>query len=44
MRQVLGTAGPTQVKDARVGLASGFGMINYARGLSSGAVILTGDR
>lgn len=44
VRQVLGTAGPTQVKDARVGLASGFGMINYTRGLSSGAVILAGDR
>lgn len=44
VRQVLGTAGPTQVKGAKVGLASGFGMINYARGLSSGAVILTGDR
>ncbi|MGV6876143.1 thiolase family protein [Pseudochelatococcus sp. B33] len=43
MRQVLGTAGPTQVADARVGLASGFGMINYDRGLSSGAVILTGE-
>jgi acetyl-CoA acetyltransferase len=43
VRQVLGTAGPTQVKNAKVGLASGFGMINYARGLSSGAVVLAGD-
>lgn len=43
VRQVLGTAGPTQVKGARVGLASGFGMINYDRGLSSGAVIVSGD-
>lgn len=42
LRQVLGTAGPTQVRDARVGLASGFGMINYERGLSSGAVIFSG--
>lgn len=42
MRQVMGTAGPMQVKDARVGLASGFGMINYDRGLSSGAVIFAG--
>jgi acetyl-CoA acetyltransferase len=42
LRQVLGIAGPTQVKDARVGLASGFGMINYDRGLASGAAILAG--
>ena len=43
MRQVTGTAGPTQVTGARMALASGFGMINYDRGLSSGAVILAGD-
>lgn len=43
MRQVTGTAGPTQVTGARIALASGFGMINYDRGLSSGAVILAGD-
>jgi len=43
MRQVMGTAGPTQVRDAKVALASGFGMIAYDRGLSSGAVILAGD-
>ena len=42
MRQVLGQAGPTQVGDARIGLASGFGMINYDRGLASGAAILAG--
>jgi acetyl-CoA acetyltransferase len=42
LRQVLGTAGPTQVEGARTALASGFGMINYDRGLSSGAAILTG--
>jgi len=42
LRQVLGLAGPTQVKNARVGLASGFGMINYDRGLSSAAAILAG--
>jgi acetyl-CoA acetyltransferase len=35
-RQTIG--GP--VKDAMLGLVSGFGMINYDRGLSSGAVIL----
>ena len=40
LRQVLGTAGPTQVAGARTALASGFGMINYDRGLSSGAAIL----
>jgi acetyl-CoA acetyltransferase len=43
MRQVTGAAGPTQVKDARHALASGFGMINFDRGLCSGAVILSGD-
>ena len=43
MRQVMGAAGPTQVKEARIALASGFGMINYDRGLSSGAVIFAGD-
>ncbi|MGV8937744.1 MAG: thiolase family protein [Allorhizobium sp.] len=43
MRQVMGAAGPTQVKDARLALASGFGMINYDRGLASGAIILGGD-
>lgn len=42
LRQVLGTAGPTQVEGARTALASGFGMINYERGLSSGAAILQG--
>ena len=42
MRQVLGTAGPTQVKDAKLALASGFGMINYDRGLASGAAIFAG--
>ncbi len=39
LRQVLGSAGPTQVSGARTALASGFGMINYDRGLSSGAAI-----
>lgn len=43
MRQVMGAAGPTQVAGARLGLASGFGMINYDRGLASGAAILGGD-
>lgn len=43
MRQVMGMAGSTQVKHARLGLASGFGMITYDRGLSSGAVIFGGQ-
>jgi acetyl-CoA acetyltransferase len=43
MRQVMGIAGPTQVNGATIGLASGFGMIAYDRGLSSGAVILAGS-
>lgn len=43
MRQLLGTAGGTQVKGAKIGLVSGFGMINYDRGLASGAVILAGE-
>jgi len=38
-RQALGAAVP----DARIGLASGFGMINYDRGLCSGAAILAAD-
>jgi acetyl-CoA acetyltransferase len=42
LRQVLGTAGPTQVSNASLALASGFGMINYDRGLASGAAILAG--
>ncbi|MBN9023585.1 MAG: thiolase family protein, partial [Rhizobiales bacterium] len=40
VRQLLGTAGPTQVEGARLGLVSGFGMINYARGIATGAAIL----
>ena len=44
IRQVTGAAGPTQVANAKLGMASGFGMINYDRGLASGAVIFAGDR
>jgi acetyl-CoA acetyltransferase len=40
MRQLLGSAGGTQVAGAKVGLVSGFGMINYDRGLASAAAIL----
>jgi acetyl-CoA acetyltransferase len=40
LRQLTGTAGGTAVADAKIGLVSGFGMINYDRGLASCAVIL----
>jgi acetyl-CoA acetyltransferase len=40
IRQLTGAAGDRSVQDARVGLVSGFGMINYDRGLCSGAVLL----
>jgi acetyl-CoA acetyltransferase len=40
MRQVTGTALGAQVAGARTALVSGFGMINYDRGLCSGAAIL----
>jgi hypothetical protein len=40
IRQLTRQAVGGQVKDAKLGLVSGFGMINYDRGLSSGAAIL----
>ena len=43
LRQVTGQPLGTQVPDAKIALASGFGMINYDRGLCSGAVILAGE-
>ena len=42
IRQVTGTAGGTQVAGARRAMVSGFGMINYDRGLCTGAAILAG--
>ncbi len=42
IRQMTGQAGPTQVIDAKRAMVSGFGMINYDRGICSGATILTG--
>ena len=41
MRQLTGSALGSQVRDAEIGLVSGFGMINYDRGLASGAAVLT---
>jgi acetyl-CoA acetyltransferase len=43
IRQLTGTALGAQVKDAKIGLVSGFGMINYDRGLASGAAIFAGS-
>ena len=42
IRQVTGRAGPTQVAGARRALVSGFGMINYDRGVCSAAAVLEG--
>jgi len=43
IRQLTGAAGERQVRDAAAGLVSGFGMINFDRGLGSGAVVLSRD-
>jgi len=43
IRQLTGTALGAAVTNARIGLVSGFGMINYDRGLSCGAAILSGE-
>lgn len=41
IRQVTGTAGATQVKEAKRALVSGFGMVNYDRGVCSSATIIS---
>lgn len=43
IRQVTGQAGPTQVSGAKTAMVSGFGMINYDRGVCSSAAILKGS-
>jgi acetyl-CoA acetyltransferase len=40
VRQLTGETLGSKVEDARLGLVSGFGMINYDRGLCSGAAVL----
>lgn len=40
VRQLLGRAGARQVKNARIGLANGFGMTAYGKGLSASTIIL----
>jgi len=42
VRQLTGRVLGAAVPDARIGLVSGFGMINYDRGLCSGAAVLAG--
>jgi len=41
IRQLTGQAEGRQVRDAKLALVSGFGMINFDRGLGSGAAILS---
>lgn len=43
IRQLTATPTGAAVADARAGLVSGFGMINYDRGLCCGAAILAGE-
>ena len=40
LRQLTGEAEGRQVREAKIGLVSGFGMINFDRGLGSGAAVL----
>ncbi|MDO5604041.1 MAG: thiolase family protein [Paracoccus sp. (in: a-proteobacteria)] len=43
IRQVTGRAGPTQVRGAGRALISGFGMVNYDRGICSAAAVIAGN-
>jgi len=43
LRQITGQSLSQQVQGVRTALVSGFGMINYDRGLCSGAAVLQGD-
>jgi acetyl-CoA acetyltransferase len=43
IRQLTGAVLGSQVPNAKIGLVSGFGMINYDRGLASAAAILAGS-
>jgi acetyl-CoA acetyltransferase len=42
LRQLTGAAGANAVPKCRIAAVSGFGMINFDRGLCSGAVLLAG--
>ncbi len=42
IRQLTERAGSNQVAEAKHGLVSGYGMVNYDRGLCSAAVLLSG--
>lgn len=42
IRQVTGEAGATQVAGAKTAMVSGFGMINFDRGVCSGAAVIAG--
>jgi acetyl-CoA acetyltransferase len=44
IRQLTGQAGDRAVKDAQLGLVTGFGMVTYDRCLCTGAVLLGGSR
>ncbi|MEX0345804.1 MAG: thiolase family protein [Rhizobiaceae bacterium] len=41
--QLTGSAAGQQVENAKIGVVSGFGMVNYDRGICSGAAILAGE-